>query len=509
MLGFEPFLQGVIQYEGAMGPSREATTGSATPALSRSDAIDAGVYQTDGMIPPTAAMLPSGTTWSNMHFSSQPDLGMSAALYNGFMQRFSKAQQRASFSCQTGNCTWPVFTSLAVCSQCNDVTSHLKKERLKGENLGTIQLATNLRIDGEYLRYSLPYVNISNADIDQAVAVPSSSSPRGSMSSAFMSAQSVNNPGRTVSFTRLDTMLAAMGVIKSDAGYANSTVAWRDSAVTATECALYLCANAYTTRVEGGALLEDTIASWSNRVPESYQPSGRVPRGFDEAEFVKNHTMVPAPVAKDPVYGGDIKRNDLQLRIPSDEAKAHGLPDNATLVFNVSQNTIGSTGTFINFDFFQTKSRDRVVWPIAGMSGFDQPPVAQSLWDSQNLTATFENAALALSKWMRDYTNTTHAGAAQEYIIYIRVRWEYLTLPLLVVTVGCLFILMSIWETRRLRLPAWRGNVISTLTHSLDAEARAYLRHAERNGHSKETVKQTVVYLDNTGHGLELKAHMD
>lgn len=34
-----------------------------------------------------------------------------------------------------------------------------------------------------------------------------------------------------------------MDVIKSDTGYAKSSVAWRDSAVKATECALYLCTN--------------------------------------------------------------------------------------------------------------------------------------------------------------------------------------------------------------------------------------------------------------------------
>ena len=219
-------------------------------------------------------------------------------------------------------------------------------------------------------------------------------------------------------------------------------------------------------------------------MPESYRSSGTTSQGFEEAKSVKNYTMVPAPVVKDSICGGDLKRTDLQLRIPSDEAEAYGFSNNATLVFNVSLNTLGSMGTFINFNFFKSKSRDRIGWLVACIGGFDQPPVAQSLWDNQNLTATSANAGLALSNWVRDHTNATHAGASQEYIIYIHVRWEYLTLPLLVVTVGCLIILMSVWEIRRLRLPDCRSNVISTLTHSLDAEARAY-------------------------HGLGLKAHMD
>lgn len=72
---------------------REAEASGVTPVLNRSDIIDAGVYQTNDMIPPTAARLPSGTIWPNMHSSSQPDFGMLAALYNCFMQCFSKAQQ--------------------------------------------------------------------------------------------------------------------------------------------------------------------------------------------------------------------------------------------------------------------------------------------------------------------------------------------------------------------------------------------------------------------------------
>lgn len=54
---------------------------------------------------------------------------------------------------------------------------------------------------------------------------------------------------------------------------------------------------------------------------------------------------------------------------------------------------------------------------------------------------------------MRDYTNAAHLGEAKEHTVLIQVRCDYLTLPLLVVVVGCLFVLLSIWETRRLRLP--------------------------------------------------------
>lgn len=495
------------------------------PTLSWGDTVDAGVYQKEEEVEITSITLPSGRPWNPTPYFFEPDIGMPMAIQLGLSRTFSSAQQTASFSCATGNCTWPIFTSIAVCSRCNDVTDHLKKETTTGEGLGTINL-DGLASGWEYIIYSLPYLNLSN---------PTRIRQLPQLKPALMAARPISNPGRTITFTKLDTMIAAVGIIKADIAFENKSVDWHESVITATECALFLCTKAYNSSVDRGILKEDTIASWENREPASYQvgkfndepppfefkaeyhPDG-IEYDYDEAyneiESTRNHSLVTNPNSDGEAEGsdiavGDVTRSDLQLWIPADEAKAHGVPDDASLTFNITQNTVGSMGRYINFGLLQTRERKSMAWPAMDSHASLQDSVAQSLWNSSDLAVTFDNIALALSNWMRDSSGQQQRGNSWEYVIFIRVRWVYLTVPAVVAVAGCVFVLLSIWETQRLRLPAWRNSLISTLTHSLDEESRVRLRQADMDGVLKTTYKETTVYLDDASDGLELKVHVD
>jgi hypothetical protein len=48
--------------------------------------------------------------------------------------------------------------------------------------------------------------------------------------------------------------------------------AWDVSQPTATECALYLCADMYEAKTRDGELTESVPRSWANRDAESYKP---------------------------------------------------------------------------------------------------------------------------------------------------------------------------------------------------------------------------------------------
>lgn len=57
----------------------------------------------------------------------QADLGMRSAVLDGLFRSDSWISQQTQRSCSSGNCTWDNFTSLAICSGCNDLTSQIKK----------------------------------------------------------------------------------------------------------------------------------------------------------------------------------------------------------------------------------------------------------------------------------------------------------------------------------------------------------------------------------------------
>ncbi|KAI0602828.1 hypothetical protein F4775DRAFT_600778 [Biscogniauxia sp. FL1348] len=120
--------------------------------------------------------------------------------------------------------------------------------------------------------------------------------------------------------------------------------------------------------------------------------------------------------------------------------------------------------------------------------------------------STFEKAAQVLSNWVRDVSDMKSNGTAQEWVIHIHVNWPYITLPVMSIVVGLVFSLCCIFDTYRLQLDPWKTDTIATLTHSVDAETRAQLRHAYRHGYLRQAVKAMSVKFEDSESGYELRA---
>ncbi|KAK8019421.1 hypothetical protein PG990_004559 [Apiospora arundinis] len=504
MLGFEPFMQALIYYEGQLVKSEPQNV----PSIGFSSRLDIGLSKR--VDSPDF----SGFTYQNKSYKLQKGTfrtmaspGFASTLYRGFYS--NDPRDLVSVTCSTGNCTWPIFTSLSVCSSCNDVSGQVKVSKYDGTDSGTISLHDESS-GGQYIRHALPYVNLSNIDgpftlsrVGRRDGSEHGKYEYESPLDAYMFAKSLDNPGGTLSFSTLDTMIAAIGIIRAEPAYANKTKEWNETQVTATECALYFCTNAYRSGVRGGKLYEDIIASWSNRVPDSYFPSDNQDawRDIYSTEYRNDmwHTYEQYINHSLSTAGAYHLLDDLQLQIPKEEMARYEVRDNVTLLFNVTQNTIEST-----LSIFQNFFSDPLVY---GKSEFGSV-TASTLYRSANLSETFAGAARAMTHWIRDNSNQTQAGAQEEWVLHIRVRWPYVTLPVLVVLMGGGFVFLSMWETRRLRLRPWKTDVLATLAHALDADSREQLRRAARQGRAREEAKGMVLHFeDNDDEGLELKAH--
>lgn len=105
---FDPFLQQVVAYKSRSVPSNNA------PEIVRSRVYAA---RSDEGLP-----LPSVV-----------DLSMKAGIYNGVFDIKDNADSGISYTCSTGNCSWQDFSSLAICSRCVNITSHVEKECTDGK----------------------------------------------------------------------------------------------------------------------------------------------------------------------------------------------------------------------------------------------------------------------------------------------------------------------------------------------------------------------------------------
>ena len=192
---FDPFLQQVVNYPDRLVPSSDV------PTISRTQ-----IYESKNR--------------KGLPLAGIVDLTMKAAVYNGLFDIEGKAELAISHSCQTGNCSWGSFSSLAVCSQCVDISSYIQKG-CSGDDCSRYALPGGPSVSGLERQINSSVTNISSslAKIEASIVKFSS-----------LTSNKVEKP-------------------------ANAT---------AIECAMWYCVRSYTASVTDGVISENTLSTWRN-----------------------------------------------------------------------------------------------------------------------------------------------------------------------------------------------------------------------------------------------------
>ncbi|KAI0532537.1 hypothetical protein GGR58DRAFT_164082 [Xylaria digitata] len=85
----------------------------------------------------------------------------------------------------------------------------------------------------------------------------------------------------------------------------------------------------------------------------------------------------------------------------------------------------------------------------------------------------------ALAKSMTDYLRSlskgpnvkTEHGARIDSVIFVRVRWEWLILPLAQELASIIFVIWVIVYNKRHRIPGWKSSALAALAHNLDRDS--------------------------------------
>ena len=431
--------------------------------------------------------------------SPQPDFGVISAIYNGFHNNtprnpdasWSGDDQVVNSVCTTGNCTWPPFTSAAVCSSCNDVSEYLQLDKRIGTGGGNIPLPSIQVLVTPYTAFTLRNANLSNYDS----RMYNSSVRRSSIGNdaTLLTANTTYDALETTSFRDLETMLFSFVVLKASNEWLEGNITWNVSRPTATECALYLCANMYEAETRDGKLRETVLRSWAIRNAASYKP--------DPKSTIYNYTSdgpaIDIYVAQkgDRLYDPEVPRTNLVLSVPKEES-----PDvmSFTRTLNVSYAFITTTTeSFLDL----TAESKAIGHKTIGMMAYPAwdggiTPLVNALWDSKNLTETFDNVARSLTNQMRntamnlpEYSEAP--GFTLKWVIHVRVKWAYLAFPAAMIGLGVIYVLLAIWESTRLHVPVWKESAMPSLLHGLDNDTQNLLRGAQTDstGAKAETMR--------------------
>ena len=169
-----------------------------------------------------------------------PDIGMGASTLIGFVNSSissSTVAQPPASVCPTGNCTWPLYSSLGVCSIYVDVSSQVSRTF----DYGTpeICIPEPVVMSGNYTNYSLPYGH-SDVVVQGYNRMFNDSRDCSDIRSSKrqVGLGIVLQPNETYSFQKWDTLLASFAVLRPPDDYYNNEVAFENAKVTAIECAL-------------------------------------------------------------------------------------------------------------------------------------------------------------------------------------------------------------------------------------------------------------------------------
>lgn len=425
---------------------------------------------------------------------SQPDFGMTAAVYSGFQSISDKQKLNAFVNCPTGNCTFDNFTSLGICSKCTDISRHIQRQ--DGEDMYP-QNSSGNQIDfdnmcsganrgqglGDYSYTKFHVGNISMANHNAMKNNESYAICQLGDTATYLATGSTKSVSRSfdVGNTSSSTAFVLFQGLRASDGYAQGKAAWQDSSPTAFECKLSFCAKLYSSKYENGQVTEQILDSWSQPVADSYKPLSC------DGDF----RTWDSQFAEEIPFG---RRSDFQVAIPVTGGSAeYGLPQES-LKCNISQATVLSM-----VDWFDHTFSGKMIYPAVAEGS--SVGIAEVLYNSSTngsldgIFSAFGAVADSLSIWVRYTaltsetgrdTNPPHVGTTKRWTIHYGVRWPFLVLPLVLEVAGALYVGFTIWETRRLGLAAWKDSALATLVYGLDGEEnRALLKEAGTQGRGK------------------------
>jgi hypothetical protein len=481
-VAFDPFLQAVITTYGRLDDvitNQDATIGYSLKA-------DAGQIIEASRTGAMAVMNTSQGVFNLESSYNRPDFGVVSSIYNGFSSASQNNSESANFQCTTGNCTWPTYVSAAVCSKCADVSSELRASVGEGKGGSNVPSQGNLNLEARFTNYSLSYCNIKNWDLPLKGPVTNwwdyTTYGTNSPTRTFMTANTTYDPLSTIKFQDSQTLLMAFVMLRAGNAWLETKASWNQSKPIATECALYMCANAYQTKSENNILQDEVIGSWAIRDPSSYQVTSVFNQTNASAWAAAQGYKLYEPLLS---FGHE----DLRLLLPPDDLDK----------LNITTRNVNITHKFIrtiteSFITLSTRTNFLGGTPknstaVLAFPDVDSPGVMDALWKSTNLTSTFDSVAKSITNNIRSISSEQNVGKTQTWVIHVRVNWAYLAYPISMLLIGIVYVICTIVESMRLRIPIWKESSLPTLLYGFDDDTRRHLREQEESKTHANDVK--------------------
>lgn len=370
-----------------------------------------------------------------------------AGIYDGvFSENLTHSASSITTQCPTGNCTFPPYASLAVCSRCNNVTSLLNytydANVEDGMTLGaTYNYALPNGLSLFSSESSVAYVNITGAMW-----------PNSDTLDAFQSSGTISN-------------------ISVITGSPNATAVVVSPV--ALDCVLFLCAKSYNSGDYLGTFNE-TVTDVFDQPEWTFQ--GNTNLSAETYAFTIPSTHLPSIVNQDRTF----QVNPLMIT-PVQAAFRN------TLQGLASQ---GDNGQMV----FTTDIAQGIYFMIA---------------NNVSMASIIDNIATALSNRIRTVSSHQMAGTAFALEVYIQVQWLWLLWPALMMLLAIIFLLLTVCQSNSSDVPYWRSSALAVMQHGVSTDALEEIGSNISRSRSSAMItaagKETVSDLEDWAEGVKVR----
>ncbi len=363
-----------------------------------------------------------------------PPLSIKAAAYNGML---NPTTESLSTPCKTGNCSWPITPSLAICGGCVNTTYKLKCS--SDSSPGVVGRCTYQMPSGKSIHLQKTGDKTPTEISTDFSVIPSSGFHY--------------NANDTDKF-----YLANFEAVGAPANM-NLTTLKQDSVVSS-ECALWICVQSFE------SLQRNSNQTSTNREGFSkIQPDSRQNSICQMGDSSYNMIFEPLPPSMNPPAGINFTFNSIA---------ACGFTYYFPSLFNGSVNRL----------------RD-----IPGPSS----DAIQALWNaSADLDHWIKNVAASVTNVIRT-TEPAHSPQfdGTGFQLGYDVRWAWLSLPALLVGASLVILVTIMIKTWSTPVHAWKGSPLALLFLNVDDDLRvgAFRQMGRHGGLEKGVGKKHAVLL--------------
>ncbi|KAJ4295616.1 hypothetical protein N0V90_007629 [Kalmusia sp. IMI 367209] len=359
--------------------------------------------------------------------------------------------------CPTGNCEWPTYHTLGICSACEDVSSLLKFTCISSR-MDWIRNLTRDETKSSYPNGTMCGYFINTTSNDAIMMTGYAMGSNVTYAGQALVARSlplVDTVFRTTLFDGsihfghvrnpiVDFIVA--GVQDIESAYANQTPV-------AHECMLSWCIKAIKSTYHLGAYNEEVVDTFFNSTP-GVQP------------WLSNTFNYSGSIQHDHYY-----LEDIVIRAPWNPKNTYGLMNSTMLKI---------AATFDDFlPFFSTMvntsssalTRSRY-WKTSRSTEY---LMSFNPWlPPNNITRHLERIAIMMTNHVRFTSNETAPGDAWAKEVFVSVQWAWLTFPVVLLFTSLLFLITTIVRTSKdkSKVGIWKTSAMPALIYSLPKDVQ-------------------------------------